>query len=118
MNSNEYNNLVMKTIDWFEDRHPQNVRDTSQIHLAELLPPFLKYSQNNQIYRYTTETGSVIILNQTQSSDLHGVIEIERRNALQNMSSFARGINKSRKSKKSRKTRKSRKGKKSRKSRK
>jgi hypothetical protein len=120
MNTEQYNNLVMKTIDWFEDRHPQNVRDTSIHHLEELQPPFLNYSVNNNRYRYTTDTGENIFLNEEQSNDLRSVIETEKRNAMELMGrvSTARGKNKSKRSRTSRRSKKSRRSRTSRRSRK
>ena len=79
MTPEEYNNLTMRTIDWYEDLNSQNVRDTSDSHISELLPPFLRYSENNG-YSYINSANQNQTLTSEQQNDLRSVIETERNN--------------------------------------
>jgi hypothetical protein len=55
------------------------VRDTSDSHISELLPPFLRYSENNG-YSYINSANQNQTLTSEQQNDLRSVIETERNN--------------------------------------
>jgi len=78
MTPEEYNNLVMRTIDWYEDLNPQNIRDTSDSHMLELIPPFLRYGVNNGYSYIDPTTNERQTLTSDQQTDLRNVIETER----------------------------------------
>lgn len=80
MTPEEYNNLTMRVIDWYEDLNEQNVRDTNDTDIAEKLPPFLRFSQNNGYSYIDPSTGQMSSLTQDQQSDLTSVIATERNN--------------------------------------
>ena len=80
MTPEDYNNLAMRTIDWYEDLNEQNIRDTNDSGISERLPPFLRFSQNNGYAYIDPSTGQVSSLTSEQQSDLSGIIETERNN--------------------------------------
>jgi hypothetical protein len=79
MTPEEYNDVVMRTIDWYEDLNVQNVRDTNDNQLSSLKPPFLRYGRDNG-YSYITPNGNIQRLSSDQQADLRSVIETERTN--------------------------------------
>jgi hypothetical protein len=119
MTPEEYNDLAMRTIDWYEDLNEQNIRDTSDRDISERLPPFLRFTPNNGYAYIDPTTGQISSLTTDQQSDLSSVIETERnnlrtrRNELRANSSGGkrkrrRTRRKSRKSRKSRRTKRRR----------
>ena len=123
MTPEDYNNLAMRTIDWYEDLNEQNIRDTNDSGISERLPPFLRFSQNNGYAYIDPTTGQVSSLTSEQQSDLSGIIETERNNLRTRRSELranssggkrkrrrtsSRKLRKSRKSRKSRRTKRSR----------
>jgi len=123
MTPEDYNNLAMRTIDWYEDLNEQNIRDTNDSGISERLPPFLRFSQNNGYAYIDPTSGQVSSLTSEQQSDLSGIIETERNNLRTRRSELranssggkrkrrrtsSRKLRKSRKSRKSRRTKRSR----------
>ena len=122
MTPEEYNNLAMRTIDWYEDLNEQNIRDSSDRENAERLPPFLRFSQNNGYSYVDPSTRQMSSLTQDQQNDLTSIIATERNNLTTRRSELRGSPNpnssggKRKRTKKSRKLRKSRKSRKSRRS--
>ena len=118
MTPEEYNNLTMRVIDWYEDLNEQNVRDTNDADIAEKLPPFLRFSQNNGYSYIDPSTGQMSSLTQDQQSDLTSVIATERNNLRTLRNELRARVSGGRRKRKRRtKTQKPRKSRKSRKSR-
>lgn len=95
MTPEEYNDLTMRTIDWYEDLNEQNIRDSSDTDIAEKLPPFLRFTQNNGYTYINPSTRQMSSLTQEQQNDLSSVIETERNNLRTRRSELRRNLNSS-----------------------
>jgi hypothetical protein len=120
MTPDEFNDLTMRIIDWYEDLNKQNMRDTSDVDIAEKLPPFMRFSQNNGFTYIDPSTGQMSSLTEIQQSELTNIIATERNNLTTTRNELRARVSggkrkkrtkrrKSKKSKKSKKLRKSRK---------
>jgi hypothetical protein len=117
MTPDEFNDLTMRIIDWYEDLNKQNMRDTSDVDIAEKLPPFMRFSQNNGFTYIDPSTGQMSSLTEIQQSELTNIIATERNNLTTTRNELRARVSggkrkkrtKRRKSKKSKKLRKSRK---------